>query len=114
MTEVTIHLYKDWIESVKTLFHNAGQKLPEDITDEEVSMRYFLQNARSDEALEKKEQHEKRLDELEQTILDNLDNVIIPDIRKRTGYEGDRFVFKWVYYEGEHIIEECSEYRIPL
>lgn len=112
--DVTIDLYQDWVDTVKTLFQNAGQTLPADLTDDEITMRYFLQNGGSEEAAAKKEQLEKRLAEIQQTIVDNLDSVIIPDIRKRTKYEGNRFVFKWVYYEGEHIIEECSEYRIPL
>src|SRR5699024_6273800 len=100
--------------AVRTMFQEAGQQLPDDLSDDEIAMRYFLQSSRSDEALAKKEQQVRRLQELQQTILEHLEDVIIPDIRKRTGYEGEEFVFKWVYYEGEHIIEECSEYRIPL
>ena len=58
--------------------------------------------------------YKERFRIIQETIVTNLDSLIIPDIRKRTGYTGVKFQFHWVYAEGEHIIEKCSEYRIPL
>ena len=58
--------------------------------------------------------NEKRLKELQKKLLDNLEAVIVPDIRRLTDYRGDRFEFQWVYNQGEHLVEKNSRYRIPL
>ncbi|WP_028611352.1 hypothetical protein [Paenibacillus harenae] len=115
MTNIQIHLYKDWIDTVKEIFRGSGHPLPEDIDDSDAALAYFMLTAASeDEALKQRTANEERLMQLQRTILVNLDSVIWPDIRCKTGYAGDRLSFKWVYHKGEHIIEEQSSYRIPL
>jgi hypothetical protein len=112
--EVTIDLYKDWIHTIKDYFKMKGQPLPEDLSADEMSLRYFEQHASSEEAKVLSKQNKERFQTLEQQILQNLEAIIVPDIRKRTGYQGHELKFSWVYNQGEHIIEHCSEYRIPL
>lgn len=112
--DISIDLYADWIKTVRDLFRMNGQELPDDISHEEVSLRYFLQNSKAEQAEEASRDNKQRFEDLQQKLLDHMESVIVPDIRKRTGYQGDSFQFHWVYYEGEHIIEQCSEYRIPL
>ncbi len=114
MYEVTIDLYADWIRTVKDLFRMNGQPLPEELTDEETALRYYLQHAGADTAEALVYQNKQRFQMLQAQILEHLDDVIGPDIVKRTGYKGTTLKFSWVYQEGEHIIEHCSEYRIPL
>ncbi|MBD2872515.1 hypothetical protein [Paenibacillus arenilitoris] len=115
MTNITIALYRDWIDTVKEVFRGSGRPLPVQISDGDAALAYFLQTAASeDEAGRLRDENEERLARYERIILDNFETVILPDIRSRTGYEGDRFSFKWVYNMGEHIIEEHSSYRIPL
>jgi len=113
--EVAINLYKDWLRTVRDLFRSAGQPLPDDMDMEEAALQYFLQTAPYEEAVAQREANKERFRVIQESILDHLDEMIVPDIRKRTGYRGTRFEFHWVYAEGgEHIIENCSEYRIPL
>ncbi|MCM3628850.1 hypothetical protein M3194_16015 [Paenibacillus glycanilyticus] len=115
MHDITIDLYRNWIDTVKEVFRGSGNPLPGDLSDTEVAIRYFRQTAPSDEeAAAQQQQNEERLRGLQQTIMDNFETVILPDIRNRTRYKGDRFCFQWVYNNGEHIIEEYSSYRIPL
>lgn len=113
--DVRMDLYRDWLNTVQEVFQGSGSPLPEDLTDEEIAIAYFLQTAPSEEAAEQlAESNEKRLRTMQQTILDRLDDVIVPDIRHRTGYEGTQFHFQWVYQQGENIVENRSQYRIPL
>jgi len=115
MYDVEINLYGDWVETVREVFRGSGHPLPDDWSDEEVGLQYYLQTIEDEEeAEEQRAANEARIRGLQNTILRNLDAVIVPDIRKRTGYTGNRFRFKWVYYQGEHIVEECSSYRIPI
>ncbi|WP_238357623.1 hypothetical protein [Cohnella zeiphila] len=80
-----------------------------------MSRTYFRQTSDTDEeAVKQAYDNEKRLKELQKKLLDNLEAVIVPDIRRRTDYRGDRFEFRWVYNQGEHIVESHSRYRIPL
>lgn len=115
MYDVEINLYGDWIRTVREVFQGSGHPLPEEWSDEEVGLQYYLQTAKdAEEAEMRRAGNEARLLGMQNTLLRNLNETIVPDIRERTGYQGDRFRFKWVYYQGEHIIEECSSYRIPL
>lgn len=115
MYDVEMDLYGDWIRTVRAVFRGSGHPLPDNWSDEEVGLQYYLQTSETpEEAEEKRAGNESRIRGMQNAILRNLNEVIVPDIRMRTGYEGDRFRFKWVYYHGEHIIEECSSYRIPL
>jgi len=115
MYDVEINLYGDWVETVREVFRGSGHPLPDDWSDEEVGLQYYLQTIEDEEeAEEQRAANEARIRALQNTILRHLDAVIVPDIRKRTGYAGNRFRFKWVYYQGEHIVEECSSYRIPI
>jgi len=115
MYDVEINLYGDWIRTVREVFRGSGHPLPEEWPDEEVGLQYYLQTAKDAEEAElRRAENEARLRGMQNTLLRNLDETIVPDIRKRTGYQGNTFRFKWVYYQGEHIIEECSSYRIPL
>ena len=113
--EIEIDLYKDWIDTVKEVFRGSGHPLPDTISDWEAAFAYFSQTAQTDEEAEQKlEANEERLTRMQQIILDHFEDVILPDIRRRTGYSGSRFVFKWLYNKGEHVIEQHSSYRIPL
>ncbi|MGG1313295.1 MULTISPECIES: hypothetical protein [Cohnella] len=115
MVNVTIDLYQDWLRTVREVFRGSGAPLPNEMTDEEVGRAYYLQTSESEEqAEERRAANERRFSEMQRILLENLETVIVPDIRKRTGYEGERFHFRWVYMQGENIIEEFSEYWIPL
>ena len=115
MVNVTIDLYKDWLDTVREVFRGSGAPLPETLTDKEVGVMYYLQTSENEREAEKRnEENERRIADLQRNLLEHLEKVVVPDIRKRTGYEGDRFRFRWVYAQGEHIIEEYSSYRIPL
>lgn len=115
MYDITIDLYKNWIDTVKEVFRGSGHPLPEELGDTEVAVLYFRQTAQSDEeAAEQQRLNEERLRGMQQMLLENFESVVLPDIRKRTRYAGDRFCFQWVYNNGEHVIEEYSSYRIPL
>lgn len=112
---ITIRLYQDWLDTVKEVFRGAGHPLPEGMNEREIAVAYYGQTAPSEQEAEQMSvANEERLRDMEQTLLDNFESVVLPDIRKRTGYTGDRFTFRWIYQQGEHIIEEYSEYRIPL
>ncbi|QHT59468.1 hypothetical protein GXP70_05450 [Paenibacillus lycopersici] len=113
--EISIHLYDDWVDTVKVIFRGSGHPLPDHLTPDQAALAYFLQTAASqEEALRQRAENEERLHDIQQKLVDNFETVILPDLRSRTGYEGHAFAFKWVYNQGEHIIEEHSSYRIPL
>ncbi|NBD25757.1 hypothetical protein [Paenibacillus glycinis] len=114
--EITVNLYGDWLETVKQVFRGSGQPLPDDLTPDQVALAYFLQTAPSkEEALRQRDTNEARLTDMQQKLLDNFEAIVLPDLRSRTGYEGNAFVFRWIYGQGgEHIVEERSSYRIPL
>ncbi|WP_336788205.1 hypothetical protein [Paenibacillus sp. MMO-177] len=115
MYDITIDLYKNWIDTVKEVFRGSGHPIPGNVSDTEVAILYFRQTAQSDEEAAAQQQvNEERLRGMQQTIMDNFESVVLPDIRNRTRYEGNRFCFQWVYNNGEHIIEEYSSYRIPV
>ncbi|WP_202903182.1 hypothetical protein [Paenibacillus gorillae] len=115
MLELAIDLYRDWNDTVKEIFRGSGYPLPDGLSDKEIGVAYFMQSAQSEEEAEKlHEANAQRIIGLQQTIQENFEQVILPDIRNRTGYTGNSFSFKWVYNNGEHIIEEHSSYRIPL
>ncbi|RXZ84838.1 hypothetical protein EBB07_02145 [Paenibacillaceae bacterium] len=112
---IKINLYQDWLDTVKHVFHGAGAPLPSTLSDKGIGVAYYNQTSSSEEEAEQRRQvNEQRITELQQTLLDNMTEIIIPDIRNKTGYTGDAFHFRWVYAQGEHIIEENSQYRIPL
>ncbi|MGO4545660.1 hypothetical protein AB4Z29_12735 [Paenibacillus sp. 2TAB23] len=115
VSEIEVNLYNDWIETVKEIFRGSPHALPENIRGLDIAVAYFLQTAQSDEEAEVlAEQNKERFILMEKAIRDNFESVILPDIRSRTGYAGETFAFKWVYNQGEHIVEVHSEYRIPL
>ncbi|OMF37090.1 hypothetical protein BK133_07740 [Paenibacillus sp. FSL H8-0548] len=115
MNELQIDLYQDWINTVKEVFSGSGSPLPETVTDKEAALAYFLQTAESSEDAEQQlEANKERLLTAQQIILDHFETAILPDIRSRTSYTGDSFTFKWVYNQGEHVVEQHSMYRIPL
>ncbi|WP_138752046.1 hypothetical protein [Paenibacillus sinopodophylli] len=112
---IELNLYNDWIETVKEVFRGSSHTLPDDLTGLDIAVAYFLQTAQSEQEAEVlAEQNRERFMTMEKAIKDNFATVILPDIRSRTGYTEDQFEFKWVYNQGEHIIEVNSEYRIPL
>jgi hypothetical protein len=115
MIDIQMDLYRDWLNTVKEIFRGSGHPLSEHIDDKETALTYFMQTAKTElEAEQLRTSNEERLLGLQKVIADNFEAVILPDIRSRTGYLGDRFSFKWVYKKGEHIVEEHSLYRIPL
>ncbi|MBB3110786.1 hypothetical protein FHS18_002853 [Paenibacillus phyllosphaerae] len=114
MYEITIDLYRDWINTVLEMFRGAGHPLQEDLEDDEIAKLYYMETLPEDIAEMQSAANEQRLHILQQTLLDNMETVIVPDIRNRTGYSGNEFRFRWVYQGGEHIVEELSQYRIPL
>lgn len=115
MSGIGMDLYNDWIKTVEEIFRGSPQALPENIRGLDIAVAYFLQTAQSDEEAEMlAKQNKERFILMEKAIRDNFVSVILPDIRSRTGYAGDTFEFKWVYNQGEHIVEINSEYRIPL
>jgi hypothetical protein len=100
---------------VKEIFRGSGFPFEPGTPDSIVARTYFRQTSDSDEeAVRQAYGNEKRLKELQKKLMDNLETVIVPDIRLRTDYRGDRFEFQWVYNQGEHLIEKNSRYRIPL
>lgn len=114
MYDIEIDLVADWVSIVREVFRGSGIVLEDGLTDEDIAEIYFLQSMPEEEALPLAYETLKRLKEMEQIIESNMDTVIVPDIRMRTGYEGNSFHFSWVFDQGEHIIETHSEYRIPL
>lgn len=115
MNVMKIDLYTDWLDTVKEIFRGSGYPLPEEMDDRDVAMSYFLQTAQSEaDAALQLEANQERLATVQKLIGDHFETVILPDIRSRTAYTGDRFVFKWVYNQGEHVVEQHSMYRIPL
>lgn len=113
--KITIHLYQDWVDTAREVFRGSGHPLESHLDDAEIAYQYYrLQTDTEEDARLMAEENKQRLNHLEQTVLEHLDTVIIPDIRQRTGYSGEQFIFRWIYAQGEHIVEECSEYRIPL
>ncbi|MFD0960772.1 hypothetical protein [Paenibacillus chungangensis] len=114
MFDVKMDLIEDWIKTVKEVFRGSGYPLEDGISEEELALLYYEQTLEGEQAQQAAAATLTRLRELEAAIRDNLSAVIVPDIRKRTGYKGDLFHFCWVYNQGEHIIEMESEYRIPL
>lgn len=112
---IEMNLYKDWLDTVRGIFRGSGSPVPPDWSDEEVGKAYYLQTSPSEQAAEeRRDANEFRIMQLQQTLLDNMETVVLPDIRDKTGYSGDRLRFRWVYAQGEHIVEEYSQYRIPL
>jgi len=114
MYDIKMDLVADWISIVKEVFRGAGIVLEDGLTEEDIAQIYFLQSLPEEEALPLASETLARLKEMENIIVSNMDTVIVPDIRQRTGYEGNAFHFSWVFDQGEHIIETNSEYRIPL
>ncbi|MFF2481868.1 hypothetical protein [Paenibacillus sp. NPDC058071] len=115
MTEITMNLMKDWNDTVIEVFRGSGTPLPQLMTDEEIGIAYYRQTSETEEeAKEKQVANLERLSDIERAIREHFETFIMPDIRSRTGYKGDRFLFRWVFNQGEHIIEEHSAYRIPL
>ncbi|MFD0714804.1 hypothetical protein [Paenibacillus sp. GCM10027626] len=114
MIELSMDLYRDWIDTARVVFRGSNNPLPEEWSDQEVAEMYFRQTFPEEEAVAQAAANEQRIRGLEQTIELNLETVIIPDIRARTGYKGNRFQFRWVYNQGEHLIETHSQYRVPL
>src|SRR5690606_30082340 len=114
MYNIEIDLVADWVSIVKEVFRGSGIVLEDGLTTEDIAEIYFAQSLPEEEAVSLAHETLKRLKEMEQIIAANMDEVIVPDIRNRTGYEGDTFHFSWVFDQGEHIVETYSEYRIPL
>ncbi|GIP16299.1 hypothetical protein J40TS1_19410 [Paenibacillus montaniterrae] len=114
MYDIQMDLVADWVSIVKEVFRGSGIVLEDGLTEDDIAEIYFLQSLPEQEALPLAKETLRRLREMEETIVANMDTLIVPDIRKRTGYEGNTFHFSWVYDQGEHIVETCSEYRIPL
>lgn len=114
MYDIKMDLVTDWINVVKEVFRGSGIVLEEGLTVEDIAEIYFLQSEPEETAIPLAKETLRRLREMEDTIKNNMATVIVPDIRKRTGYQGNSFHFSWVYDRGEHIIESLSEYRIPL
>ena len=118
MFNVTMDLVQDWIKTVKEILQRSGIAVPdeqiEELSYEAIAIRYFQLTMSEEQAKTAAMEELARLRGLENTIHTHLASTILPDIRKRTRYEGDEFHFCWVYNEGEHIVELKSEYRIPL
>jgi len=113
---IHIQLLNDWNDTVKVVFAGSGYPLPDNMSGEEIGIAYYMQTAQSEEeAARQQQENAARLKQLQETILEHFESVILPDIRKRTGYNGDDFSFKWAYTpQGEQIFEQHSQYRIPL
>lgn len=114
MYQIEMNLVADWISIVKEVFRGGGIVLEDGLTTEDIAEIYFLQSLPEEEAIPLAHETLKKLTEMEQIIHTHMDSTIIPDIRARTGYEGNQFHFSWVFDQGEHIVETYSEYRIPL
>jgi len=114
MYDMTMDLTGDWIKTIKEILKSAGDVLVEDSSEKELAFRYFQLTMSDEQAEEAAIAALLRLQEMDVIIRSNLEAIIIPDIRKRTKYEGNEFHFCWVYNQGEHIVELNSEYRIPI
>lgn len=114
MYEIKMDLVADWISIVKEVFRSGGIVLEDGLTNDDIAEIYFLQSLPEEEALPLAQETLKKLQDMEQVIQAHMDSTIVPDIRQRTGYEGNQFHFSWVFDQGEHIVETYSEYRIPL
>ncbi len=114
MYEITMNLVDDWVNTVKEVLRGAGYALEEDLSVDEIALRYFLHSQSEDTARQLAADTIGKLKEMEEIIISHMDSTIVPDIRTRTQYKGNAFHFCWVYNQGEHIIELNSEYRIPL
>lgn len=114
MYDIQMDLVADWISIVKEVFRGGGIVLEDGLTEEDIAQIYFLQSLPEEEALPLAAETLSKLREMETIIEANMDTVIVPDIRQKTGYEGDKFHFSWAFEQGEHIVETFSEYRIPL
>lgn len=113
--EIEIDLYQDWLNTVREIFQGSDIPLPEHWDDAQIGKAYYLQTSSSEQAAEERRDANKlRIRQIQQTLLENMEQVVLPDIRSRTGYKGNRLKFRWVYSQGEHIVEEYSQYRIPL
>ncbi|MFD2117169.1 hypothetical protein ACFSTH_14035 [Paenibacillus yanchengensis] len=114
MIQVTMNLVDDWVNTVKEVLKGTVGYVEEEATAQQLAYRYYQLSLPEAEAATETAHTLERLKNIEQTIKDNMDAIIIPDIRKRTNYEGNEFHFCWVYQQGEHIVEMNSQYRIPL
>lgn len=114
MYQIEMDLVSDWVSIVKEVFRGSGIVLEDGLTEEDVAQIYFLQTLPEDQAIQLANETLNKLREMEGIIHSHMDSTIVPDIRQRTGYEGNQFHFSWVYDQGEHIVETYSEYRIPL
>lgn len=114
MYQIEMDLVSDWVSIVKEVFRGSGIVLEDGLTSEDVAEIYFLQTLPEDQATQLANETLNKLREMEGIIRSHMDSTIVPDIRQRTGYEGNQFHFSWVYDQGEHIVETYSEYRIPL
>lgn len=114
MYEITMDLTSDWIKTVKEVLRGAGYEMEEGLPAGEIAEHYFRLSLPDDEAAGLAAETLRRLKEMESIIIEHMNSTIVPDIRQRTKYEGDKFHFSWVYNEGEHIVELHSEYRIPI
>ncbi|WP_010273170.1 hypothetical protein [Paenibacillus senegalensis] len=113
--EIEMDLYKDWLNTVREIFRGSDIPLPEHWDDAQIGKAYYMQTSSSEQmAEERRDANEARIRHLQQTLLENMEQIVLPDIRSRTGYSGNRLRFRWVYAQGEHIVEEYSQYRIPL
>lgn len=82
--KVEMDLYNDWIETVKEIFRGSGAPLPQDWSAEEVGREYYLQTSSSEEeAEERRKANEQRLTDMQRTLLDNMETVVVPDIREK-------------------------------
>lgn len=111
---ITIHLLKDWTDTVREVFRGSGLEIPAAWSDDELGVYYYEQTLSPEEARAQYAATKAELDNMQATLLEHMESIVIPDIRKRTGYEGTNFEFAWVYQQGEHIIERHSKYRIPF
>lgn len=114
MYKVTMNLVNDWTKTVKEVLEGSGIPVEKEDDAAALTALYYLQTMPEQQAKAEADHTLQRLREMEATIREHLDSTIVPDIRKRTGYEGMSFHFCWVYNQGEHIVELESEYRIPL
>ncbi len=114
MYEITMNLTSDWIKTATEVLKGSGRIVEDSMSDDQVAKLYFGLTLSDEQTVELASETLARLKEIETTIWNHMDDVIVPDIRTRTRYEGNTFQFFWVYNQGEHIIEMNSEYRIPL
>ena len=114
MYDIEMDLVADWISVVKEVFRGGGIVLEDGLTVEDIAQIYFLQSLPEEEANALAHETLQKLQDMEQVIQTHLETTIVPDIRQRTNYEGNKFHFSWIFDQGEHIVETYSEYRIPL